>query len=255
MTKFAVITGASSGMGAEFARQLSKKGYELLLIARRRDRLVELAGNLETKADIFVCDVAKEEDCDQLLAYIGERKVDVFLNNAGFGDCGYFTETDLDKDLNMIDVNVRALHYLMKGMLRKMEVYNDGYLLNIASSAGILPGGPYMATYYATKAYVRSISLSVNQELLEAGSKIYVGCLCPGPVDTEFNQNANVEFTLKGISAEYCVSYALSQMFEHRKAMIVPSATMKAAAMFNRICPLRLALKLTSRQQRKKLGR
>lgn len=252
--KFAVITGASSGMGAEFARQLSKMGYELLLIARRQERLVELAGNLDTKADIYVCDVAKEEDCDSLLSYIGERKVDIFLNNAGFGDCGYFAETDLDKDLNMIDVNVRALHYLMKGMLRKMEVYNDGYLLNIASSAGILPGGPYMATYYATKAYVRSISLAVNQELLEAGKNIYVGCLCPGPVNTEFSQNANVEFALKGISAEFCVSYALKQMFK-RKPIILPSVTIKGVYMFNRICPLRLALKLTSRQQRKKLGK
>lgn len=252
--KFAVITGASSGMGAEFARQLSKMGYELLLIARRQERLVELAGNLDTKADIYVCDVAKEDDCDLLLSYIGERKVDVFLNNAGFGDCGYFAETDLDKDLNMIDVNIRALHYLMKGMLRKMEVHNDGYLLNIASSAGILPGGPYMATYYATKAYVRSISLAVNQELLEAGKNIYVGCLCPGPVNTEFSQNANVEFTLKGISAEFCVSYALKQMFK-RKPIILPSVTIKGVYMFNRICPLRLALKLTSRQQRKKLGK
>lgn len=252
--KFAVITGASSGMGAEFARQLSKMGYELLLIARRRDRLVELAGNLETKADIFVCDVAKEDDCDSILAYIGDRKVDIFLNNAGFGDCGYFPETDLDRELNMIDVNVRALHYLMKGILRKMLPYNDGYLLNIASSAGILPGGPYMATYYASKAYVKSISVAVNQELLEANSNVYVGCLCPGPVDTEFNQTANVEFALKGISVEYCVSYALKQMFK-RKVIIIPSALIKGVYLFNRICPLRMALRMTSRQQKKKLGR
>lgn len=253
-TKFAVITGASSGLGAEFARQLSKKGYELLLIARRRERLVELASTLNTKADIFVCDVAKEEDCQSILDYVGDKKVDVFLNNAGFGDCGSFAETDLDKDLNMIDVNVRALHYLMKGMLRKMKVYDDGFLLNIASSAGILPGGPYMATYYATKAYVKSISVAVNQELLEEGSNIYVGCLCPGPVNTEFNQTANVEFTLKGISAEFCVSYALQQMFA-KKVMIIPSAMIKGVYLFNRICPLRLALRMTSRQQRKKLGR
>lgn len=252
--RFAVITGASSGMGAEFARQLSKKGYELLLIARRRERLVELAGTLETKTDIFVCDVAKEEDLKSILEYIGEKKVDVFINNAGFGDCGRFSETDLDKDLNMIDVNVRGLHYLMKGILRKMLPYNEGYLLNIASSAGILPGGPYMATYYATKAYVRSISLAVSQELKEAGSSIYVGCLCPGPVDTEFSATANVEFTLKGISAEFCVSYALQQMFA-KKRMILPSLTIKGVYMFNRICPLSLALRLTSRQQRKKLGK
>ncbi len=252
--RFAVITGASSGMGAEFARQLSKKGYELLLIARRRDRLVELASSLETKTDIFVCDIAIEDDCKSLLEYIGDKKVDVFLNNAGFGDCGNFVDTDLDKDLNMIDVNVRALHYLMKGILRKMMPYNEGYLLNIASSAGILPGGPYMATYYATKAYVRSLSLAVNQELKEAGSKIYVGCLCPGPVNTEFSATANVEFTLKGISAEFCVRYALDQMFA-RKPMILPAITIKGVYLFNRICPLRLALRLTSRQQRKKLGK
>lgn len=252
--KFAVITGASSGMGAEFARQLSTDGYEFLLVARRKERLEQLAASLPTKAEIFVCDIAKETDCKALLDQIGDRRVDVFINNAGFGDCGHFLETDLEKDLNMIDVNVRALHYLMKGMLRKMQVHQKGYLLNIASSAGILPGGPYMATYYATKAYVRSISLAVNEELREAGSDIYVGCLCPGPVDTEFSATANVEFSLKGISAEFCVRYALQQMFR-KKPMILPSATIKAVYMFNRICPLRLALRLTSRQQKKKLAK
>ena len=111
-----------------------------------------------------------------------------------------------------------------------------------------------MATYYATKAFVRSLSLAVNQELKEANSNIYVGALCPGPVNTEFSVNANVEFALKGISAEFCVRYAIEQMFK-KKSMILPSATIKGVYMFNRICPLNLALRLTSRQQRKKLGK
>ena len=206
--RYAVITGASAGIGAEFARRLSAKGFPLVLVARRRDRLERLAKELKTDCVVMEADLSREEECYRVMDQLRERKVGIFINNAGFGDCGRFVETDLAKEMDMVQLNVKALHILMKLMLRQMQEAGGGYILNVASSAGLMPAGPYMATYYATKSYVTSLTQAVAQELREEGSRVYVGCLCPGPVDTEFNSVANVEFALKGISAGCCAAYA-----------------------------------------------
>lgn len=121
----------------------------------------------------------------------------------------------------MIDVNIKAVHILTKKFLPDMIARNEGYILNVASVAGLMPAGPYMATYYATKAYVTSFTSAIAEEL-EKKSNVYVGSLCPGPVDTEFNQVADVKFNLKGITSEYCVNYALDKMYK-RKKIIVPT--------------------------------
>jgi Short-chain dehydrogenases of various substrate specificities len=152
----------------------------------------------------------------------------------------------------MIDVNVRAVHILTKLMARYFKEKDSGYLLNTASSAGLFPAGPYMATYYATKAYVTSLTSAVAEELREAGSKVYVGALCPGPVDTEFNEVANVEFALKGISPKYCAQYAVKQMFK-RKEIIIPTFRMKAVVFLQRLGSRHFAVKATAGQQKKKI--
>ena len=144
MPKFAVITGASSGIGAEFARQLSARGYQLLLVARRTDRLEQLSAQLTTVCEIFPADLSRTEECCRLADALRERQVDLFINNAGFGDCGPFLETELDKELRMVDVNVRAVQILTKRMVQQMERQGSGALLNVGSSAGLLPGGPYI---------------------------------------------------------------------------------------------------------------
>ena len=185
---------------------------------------------------------------------IKNKKIDVFINNAGFGDCNYFICGDLKKELDMIDVNVKAIHILMKLVVSKMEKEGHGYFLNVASSAGLLPAGPYMATYYATKAYVTSITQAVAQELKENESTVYVGALCPGPVNTEFNEVANIEFALKGIRAEDCVRYALRQM-KKREVIIIPTFIMKVATTMGRFVPRKVAVTLASTQQKKKLGK
>lgn len=249
--KYAVITGASSGIGKEFARQLNQHGYELLLVARREERLIELKNQLEN-ADIFVADLSKEEKCYELFDLIQDKKVDIFINNAGFGDCGEFVETDLEKEKQMIQLNIKSLHILMKLVLKKMVKADHGSLLNVASSAGLMPGGPYMSTYYATKSYVTSLTRGVARELKEKGSHVYLGCLCPGPVHTEFNQVANVEFALKGITPQYCVNYTL-KMMKKRKVTIVPSYMMKTATTAAKLVPAALCVILVSYQQKKKL--
>lgn len=251
MGKWAVVTGASSGIGAEFAKQLSEEGFSIVLTARREDRLRELAKSLPTECEIVPADLSKKEECFRLFDAIKDKKIDVFINNAGFGDCILFVAGDLEKELDMIDVNVRAMHILMKLMLRKFETDGKGgYLLNVASSAGLLPAGPYMATYYATKAYVTSITQAVAKEMEERASRIYVGALCPGPVDTEFNQVAAAEFSLKGITAKKCVRIAIRQM-KKKQVIIVPTLAMKLATFY----PRKLVVGIAARQQRRKLGR
>ena len=236
MPKFAVITGASSGIGAEFARQLSARGYNLLLVARRADRLEKLSDQLTTVCEIMTADLSKKSECLRLAKALEDRRVDLFINNAGFGDCGPFLQTDLDKDLDMLAVNVRALHILTKKIGQKLYKQGFGALLNVGSCAGLMPAGPYMATYYATKAYVVSLTSALAQELREAHSPVYVGCLCPGPVNTEFNAVANVEFALRGITPEYCVRCALDSM-ARRKTVIVPSPLVAAGMTLGRFLP------------------
>ena len=254
MPKFAVITGASSGIGAEFARQLSARGYELMLVARREDRLRQLSAGLTTTCEIFPADLSKKSECLRLVKELQGRRVDLFINNAGFGDCGMFLDTDLDKELEMISVNVLALHILTKQVARILCKQGHGALLNVGSCAGLMPAGPYMATYYATKAYVVSLTSAVAEELRRKNSAVYVGCLCPGPVNTEFNSVANVKFALRGITPEFCVRCALQGIRKH-KTIIVPGRAVALGMTVGRFLPRPLYIKIAALQQKKKLYR
>ena len=247
----ALITGATSGIGMEFAKALASEGCSLILTGRRTERLLALKEQLPVECRIITADLADEQQCRVLLDDVSDAKIDVFINNAGFGAVGSFLETELDREITMVKVNDIAMHILFKGILRKMQAQGCGSILNVASSAGLLPGGPYMAAYYASKAYVVSLTRAVATELKALGSSVYVGCLCPGPVDTEFNRVADVVFSLKGISASQCVASCLAGM-RRRKTVIVPTAAMKLAVFSRRFVPDRLMLKITARQQRKK---
>ena len=252
MQKTIWITGASSGIGQEFARRYAKLGCRLILTARRTDRLEALAAKLGTPCRILPADLAKEEDCQRLFKELEGETIDIFINNAGFGDCGPFLQTELDKDLDMLSVNIRALHILTKKIGQQLYKQGFGALLNVGSCAGLMPAGPYMATYYATKAYVVSLTSALAQELREARSPVYVGCLCPGPVNTEFNAVANVEFALRGITPEYCVRCALDGM-ARRKTVIVPNPVVAAGMTLGRFLPRPVYIKIAAHQQRKKL--
>lgn len=252
MKKYAVITGASSGIGVEFAKRLAKQGYTLVLVARRKDRLEKLSQQLKTECEIISADLSNLQECSRVYDMISDKNVEVFINNAGFGDCSLFIEGDLNKEMQMLAVNIQAVHFFTKYMLKKMQKLNYGYILNVSSSAGLLPAGPYMSVYYATKAYVTSLTRAVAAELKEKGSRVYVGCLCPGPVDTEFNRIANVKFALKGIPAGYCAGYALRQM-KKRKTVIIPTFCIKSAVMLGRILPQNLYIWCVSHQQKKKI--
>lgn len=251
--KTALITGATSGIGNEFARQLAGRGYRLIVTGRRQDRLEELKASLNVPVDIYVFDLNKKKECYELLDALQDETIDVFINNAGFGLAGSFLETDVKKEVSMIKVNDIAMHILFKGILQMMHQDGGGHILNVGSSAGLLPAGPYMATYYASKAYVVSLTRAVACELKEKKSKVKVSALCPGPVNTEFNDVADVVFALKGISPKFCVKEALRGM-DRNKVIIVPSFRMKLVSIFQHIVPYPILIKLTARQQKKKLG-
>ncbi|WP_022760678.1 SDR family NAD(P)-dependent oxidoreductase [Butyrivibrio sp. AD3002] len=249
--KTVFITGATSGIGQEFARVYAKIGYRLILTGRRTDRLEAMRTKIGENCKVITTDLSDESQCKKLLESISEEHIDVFINNAGFGTAGSFLETDLKKEISMIKVNDIAMHILFKGVLRKMKAQGTGTILNVASSAGLLPAGPYMATYYASKAYVVSLTKAVARELKEQGSGVYVCCLCPGPVDTEFNSKSDVMFALKGISAKQCVKECLTGM-KKRQTVIIPTLGMKLAIAFQHFIPESLLIMITGRQQKKK---
>ena len=257
MTKTVWITGASSGIGKEFARRYAAMGCRLILTARRADRLEALALELKqahgTQCRILPADLASKADCDRLCAELAGENIDIFINNAGFGVCGSLLETDPAKEEEMVQVNVAAMRRLFQFALRKMHAQGGGTILNVASSAGLLPGGPYMAGYYASKAYVVSLTRGVARELQELHSPVYVCALCPGPVDTEFNDRAGVVFALRGITPEFCVQEAMHGMM-HRRTIIVPSAFMRACTTAQKLLPASLLMPIVARQQKKKMG-
>ncbi|HEX3000133.1 MAG TPA: SDR family oxidoreductase [Armatimonadota bacterium] len=248
----ALVTGASSGIGREFASQLSSMGYELILTARRTDRLKQLQEELKTPSRIVTADLSQEPDCFALYKQTKDDGVDVLINCAGFGLFGPFLETDLKRELQMNDVNIRAVHILTKLFCRDFAKRDSGRILNVASSAAFQPG-PLLSSYYASKAYVLRLTEALAEELRRSGSSVTVSALCPGPVETEFDDVADVKFSMKGISAERAAAIGLRGLFAG-KTVIVPGAMMKTALFFERFLPERAVVRIAYRVQRRKSG-
>lgn len=256
--KWALVTGASSGIGREIVKLLESYGYGSILVARRRSRLEDLAEDLKYKSYIIEADLSQPSTAKDLCQKIDELeekeaiRIDLLVNNAGFGDLGFFGETDLDKELDMIHVNIESLHILMKHYLKRFVEEDKGHILNVASSAGLMPAGPYMSTYYATKAYVTSLTSGVAKELKDRDSRVVVSALCPGPVDTEFNDVANCSFDIGSIGPGQCAREALENLFKG-KTIIVPSTKMKLATKFSKILTSNRLIDICGRQQKKKI--
>ena len=246
-----LITGASSGIGKSFAKVLSEQGHELILVARRKKKLESLAKELNTKVEIIDMDISSTYNCMDLYNKVKKEKIDVLINNAGFGLFGKFDETKIDKELDMIDLNIKTVHTLTKLFLKDFKKRDSGYILNVASLAGFMPG-PLMSTYYATKAYVLNLTTAINEELKKDCSNVYVGALCPGPVDTEFNDVAKVTMSLKSLSSDYVANYAVKKMFKEKR-VIIPGFINKIVAYFSKFLPLSIILKMAYNNQKKKV--
>ncbi len=217
----ALVTGASSGIGRDIARELAKRGYNIIAVARNEDELNQLKIELEEKykinVDVKPMNLIDREGCKKLHEETLKQydNVDILVNNAGFGTCGKFTDTNLEKELDMIDTNIVALHILTKLFLKDMVKSDKGHILNVASIAGFMPG-PLMATYYSTKAYVVRLTQSIRQELFMQKSNVKISCLCPGPVKTNFSKVADVKFNLPEASSTRVAKTAVRKMLKNR---------------------------------------
>ena len=244
----ALITGASSGIGACIARELSSMGYETVLVARRTDRLIALQKELEYPSYIVTADLSDMEQVKNLASNYTD--IDILVNNAGFGVYGDFTQTDFDKESEMLDVNIRALHFLMKAYIPIFEKRGGGKILNVASSAAFF-SGPLLSSYYASKSYVLKLSTAVREELRRRKSPVSISVLCPGPVETEFWQVSGTNLSLGAISAQYAAKAAVSGLMKKR-AVIVPGFMMKCARVLSKLVPEAVSVRILYNVQRAK---
>ena len=239
----ALITGASSGIGRDMAKYLLKLNYNLILVSKDKEKLDKEFKKYKDRVKTYAFDLTKEIECKNLYNEVKNENVDILINNAGFGDSVNFIETSLDKELEMINLNIKAYHILTKLFLKDFVKRNYGRILNVASIAGFMPG-PYMATYYATKNYVVSLSLAIYEELKKDKSKVKISIFCPGPVNTNFNNVANVKFNIAPITSEYASKVAIEGMFTN-KLLIIPN-NMKINHLLSKIIPTKIILKATS---------
>ncbi len=252
----ALITGASSGLGWEMAKILSKMGYDIIAVARREEKLTELKKTLKTNVETICADVTKNEDIEKIIPYLDDA--DVFINNAGFGVFGDLCSSELTKELEMIDTNIKAVHILTKFAAQKFKEKNRGYIMNVASIAAFFPG-PLFGAYYGSKSYVFRLTESLYEELRQTKSNVKISVLCPGPVRTEFEKVANVSF---GRGDEFgrdliiadktkVSAYAIKMMFKG-KLIIVPGMLMKIAVFLRRILSEKMLCRLMYLLQSKK---
>lgn len=247
----ALVTGASSGIGREIALKLAEKGMRLVISGRNEEKLEELRNEIGAdRVKIIAADISKESECRRLYKEASKYNIGILVNNAGFGLFGSFCSSDLDRELEMIDVNIKAVHILTKLFLKDFAERDKGYILNVASAAGFM-AGPLMATYYATKNYVVKLTQAVREEMRVKGSNVYIGAFCPGPVKTPFNDVAGVDFGLRGITAEYAAECAVNGMLA-RKSIIIPTLKMKTAVYGSRLVPDNALAAVTYNIQTKK---
>lgn len=244
----ALITGASSGIGRDMAKYLGKKGFNLILVARNKERLEEVKSGIKTNVEIITMDLSSEQNCVDL--YNQVKDVDILINNAGFGKFGKFTEISLTTELEMIQTNIIAVHTLTKLFLADMVKKDKGYILNVSSIAGFLPG-PLMATYYSSKAYVLRLTQSLQEELKKQKSNVTLSVLCPGPTATNFLSRAGVIFKTKSASSEYVAKYAIDKMLSGKK-IIVPTFKIKCARFLCKIVPDIILVKVAYRIQKRR---
>lgn len=249
----ALITGASSGIGKEIARYLAEQGYDLIIASRSTEKLYELRDELsDVHVRVITIDLSREQDAYDLYEHLKDEKIDYLVNNAGFGVYGKFSEVSLEDEMRLIHTNVCAVHILTKLYLKDMMQRNSGTILNVGSIAGFF-AGPTFASYYASKNYVVRLTEAIHEELRRENSRVKVSVLCPGPVDTGFNDAANVQFSLKGLDARFVARYAVDRTAKG-KMIIIPGFMMKAAKFFSHFLGEKQLSRLSYNVQSKKNG-
>lgn len=245
---YALITGASSGIGKALSYLYANKGYNLIIVARREDSLNEIKKELSNKVEVIVksFDLSILDNCYKLFDEVKELDIDIFINNAGYGNVGMYFNTNLDVELNMVKLNIDALQVLTKLFIKN---YDKGTVVNVGSMAGQLPT-PRLAVYAGTKAFVNSFSRAINYELKRNNKNVRVLTVAPGPVKTEFSKVANASIN-RGMSAIKCAEI-IAKGIEKNKEFIIPGFTMKLAYIFSKILPTKLLLKAAYKIQKRK---
>ncbi|MBQ4128938.1 MAG: SDR family oxidoreductase [Ruminococcus sp.] len=243
----ALITGASSGIGRDMALYLAQKGWDLVIVARRTERLLQLKEQIKN-VDVMciTADLSKTDECKRVYEETKGAQIDMLINNAGFGLAGDFVDTDLDTELQMVDTNVKALHTLTKLYLKDFVKRDSGRILNVASIASFMPG-PLLATYYATKNYVLRLTQAIYKELKKKGSKVTVSALCPGPINTEFFDVANVKFLIAGVKSEYVAKLAVDKALKGK--LIILPGIVKVVPFLLRLVPQKLVMSILYKVQ------
>lgn len=233
------------------ARYLASLGWDLVVVARRSERLLSLKEELkDVDVMCITADLSDKDECYRVYEETKDVEIDMLINNAGFGLAGEFASTDLDTELKMIDTNITALHILTKLYLNDFVKRDSGIILNVASSASFM-AGPLLNTYYATKNYVYRLSEAIYQELKEKKSKVKISILCPGPIQTEFLDVANVGFVIKGLKSEDVAKLAVDKALKG-KLIVIPGVMMKIGKLLLRFTPEKLMLFVSYRIQHKK---
>ena len=258
--KTVLITGASSGIGYEFAKIYAKKGYNLVITARRKNNLDRIKQELESFdtlicVDIIVLDLSKQNSAKELYEVVKQRGIliDTLINNAGFGVYGNFIETDIEKEIDMIELNIKSLVVLTKLFLKDMVSRNNGTIINVASTAAFQPG-PLMSVYYASKSFVLSFTEAIRNEVRDTNVNISV--LCPGPTDTEFEKSASLEesslFTKLKVMKPEKVAIIGYKGVNRNKSVIIPGILNNILITFNKIIPRALVINIVRKLQESK---
>ena len=246
----ALITGATSGIGRDMSVILAKQGIDLIIASRDTKKMEQIAKRLPVNVKIVTVDLSKEADCYYLYEETKNENIDILINNAGFGAFGPSWEVPLEMELNMIDLNIRAVHILTKLFLADFREKDSGYILNVASSAGFL-AGPLMSAYYATKSYVLRFTEAIHEELRREGSHVKISALCPGHVETGFDKRANVKHSIGGVSARNVAKSGIDGMFRG-DVVILPGVLMKLTYIGEKFLTEPLMLKAAYHAQSKK---
>ncbi|QBQ08070.1 short-chain dehydrogenase/reductase SDR [Spiroplasma gladiatoris] len=257
LNKYAVVTGASKGLGYEYCKELLKKGYNIIGVARNASNL----NNLKTefvgqKIIAWNFDLSVFENNVELIKKCQDYDTEIFINNAGYGVWGFFTQSDVDQEMNMIELNIKSLHYLTKKMIIKFDEQGYGRVINVGSMAAFTPG-PVFASYYASKAYVFSLGLAINTELKKTKSKARVLTVCPGPLKTDFwnrssnQKEAKYKSTIKVMSTSTYAKKSLNTALKtNKKDYIVTGLTNKLVKKITKWAPLSITLSSVYKYQK-----
>ena len=235
----ALVTGASSGIGYSIARCLSNMGYDLIVVARRKDCLLNLKKECKTDVEIIPMDLSIISNVYKLYETTKKHDIDILVNNAGVGLYGEFYDIDLQKEMDMLRLNIGATNILTKLYLKDMVKKNKGKILNVSSIFGFMPG-PLMSSYYASKAYITSISRAINMELKMKNINVSISTLCAGAVDTNFNSDLGISFFIPPSSSEKVAKYSINKLLKN-KEIIVPGIINKFVYVLNKIIPNRIS--------------